>query len=69
MRQEQLLAEPFCRACAKQGKRTKATEVDHIQPHRGVMALFQDRQNLQSLCHKCHSAKTMREQNERRKLR
>lgn len=61
LRPKQLLREPFCRACAAQGKRVRATEVDHVQPHRGQWSRFVDPDNLQSLCHRCHSAKTMRE--------
>ena len=55
LRPGQLLREPFCRECARRGDRTPATEVDHIQPHRGDWAVFTDRSNLQSLCHSCHS--------------
>ncbi len=61
LRPGQLLREPFCRECAKRGYRVRATEVDHIKPHRGDWALFIDPNNLQSLCHACHSAKTMAE--------
>lgn len=61
LRQEQLLAEPFCRECAKRGERVRATDVDHITPHGGDWQLFTDENNLQSLCHACHSAKTIRE--------
>ena len=32
-----------------------ADTVDHIKPHRGDAELFWDRDNLQSLCHSCHS--------------
>ena len=32
-----------------------ATLVDHIQPHRGDMALFWRVENWQSLCDHCHS--------------
>lgn len=63
LRPQQLLRKPFCRVCAAQGKRKRATEVDHITPHRGRWSLFVDPSNLQSLCHTCHSAKTMRELN------
>lgn len=56
-----LLQEPFCRECAKRGVRTRATEVDHIIPHRGDRTLFDDDANLQSLCHLCHSKKTFSE--------
>ena len=57
----QLLLEPFCRECAKQGLRVWATDVDHIEPHRGDWSKFTDRNNLQSLCHACHSRKTAEE--------
>ena len=49
LRPQQLLREPFCRVCAAQGKRERATEVDHITPHRGRWSLFVDPANLQSL--------------------
>lgn len=71
LRPSQLAAEPFCRECAKVGLRVFAEEVDHITPHRGNMALFTDRRNLQSLCHSCHSRKTLLEiaQNQKEKRR
>ena len=49
------------------GRRVRATDVDHIRDHRGDWALFTDRSNLQSLCHSCHSRKTMREQGQIRR--
>lgn len=61
LRPGQLLREPLCRACAQRGLRTPATDVDHIRDHKGDWALFTDRGNLQSLCHSCHSRKTMAE--------
>ena len=39
----------------------KATDVDHIVPHRGDQKLFWDRSNWQALCHRHHSMKTRRE--------
>jgi 5-methylcytosine-specific restriction protein A len=65
-RAAQLLREPYCRVCAGRGYRTRATEVDHVTPHRGDRTLFYDESNLQSLCHRCHSVKTMTEMNARR---
>ena len=62
LRPEQLLREPFCRECAKRGWRTRATVVDHMRPHRGDWELFTDRNNLQSLCKRCHDRKTAFEQ-------
>lgn len=59
-----LAEEPLCRECATAGRITVATESDHIVP----MGRGGDRwamENRQPLCHSCHSAKTMREQNER----
>jgi len=66
LRPAQLLREPFCRECAKEGKRIRASVVDHVVPHRGDWRLFTDPANHQSLCDYHHNAKTMREMNERR---
>ena len=67
LRPGQLLREPFCRECAKRGIRTWATDVDHIRDHKGDWTLFTDRANLQSLCHACHSRKTMAEMSKKRR--
>ena len=61
LRSEQLLRAPWCRECAKRGIRTRATDVDHIRDHKGDWAVFTDEANLQSLCHSCHSRKTLAE--------
>lgn len=61
MRAAQLIASPFCAACAAVGLRVRATDVDHIRPHKGNRTLFYDCSNLQSLCHSCHSRKTLEE--------
>ena len=53
-----LAAHPLCVLCAAEGRYTKATVVDHIQPHRGDRILFWDRTNWQSLCKSCHDKKT-----------
>jgi 5-methylcytosine-specific restriction protein A len=52
---------PVMSQCHEQGRVTPATQVDHVVPHKGDPAKFWDRANLQSLCSKCHSAKTARE--------
>lgn len=52
----QLKREPVCRFCQKAGQVTEANTVDHIMPHKGDMAKFFDRSNLQSLCKECHSS-------------
>jgi 5-methylcytosine-specific restriction protein A len=61
LRPGQLLREPFCRECARQGKQVRATDVDHIVDHKGDWARFTDCSNLESLCHSCHSRKTAAE--------
>ena len=59
-REAQLAREPFCRDCASRGFRVQATDVDHVIPHRGNLELFLHGE-LQSLCHGCHSRKTIAE--------
>lgn len=58
-----LASHPFCAECERQGVKTLATEVDHIVPHCGNKELFWDPTNWQSLCHSCHSEKTVKEDN------
>lgn len=67
LRSEQLLREPWCRECAKRSIRTRATDVDHIRDHKGDWAVFTDEGNLQSLCHSCHSRKTLSELRKKRR--
>ena len=62
-RKKYLVAHPLCVECMKHGRYVKATDVDHIIPHRGDRALFWDQGNWQALCHSCHSKKTAREDN------
>ena len=45
---------PLCVLC----RASPAAHVDHIRAHRGDESLFLDWDNLQALCHSCHSAKT-----------
>ena len=52
---------PLCAECLKAGRYVKATDVDHIVPHRGDPKLFWDEGNWQALCHRCHSVKTRNE--------
>ena len=59
LRDEVLEEQPFCR-CGQ-----PATEVHHIIPHRGNLELFYDRDNLTSICHKCHVSETSKEIKER----
>lgn len=61
LRPDHLVIEPFCRECASRGIRTTAMVVDHVRPFRGDWVLFTDRDNLQSLCKRCHDRKTLAE--------
>lgn len=55
LRASHLAAHPTCShpECGK-----AATDVDHVNPHRGDDRLRLDAGNLQSLCHSHHSSKT-----------
>ena len=54
MRASVLNGEPLCRHCAARGIVTEATDVDHISGDPGDNSS----ENLQPLCHSCHSRKT-----------
>ena len=71
LRPDQLAKEPWCAECGRIGLRVRATDVDHIVDHKGDPELFFDPGNLQSLCHSCHSRKTMQDlqKNSRKKSR
>jgi hypothetical protein len=49
---EYLADHPYCERCAKQGKRTKAALVHHVQYVRSGGG--NGNSNLQALCHHCH---------------
>lgn len=56
MRHAVLRMSPLCALCAKNGKTTRATEIDHILPlHKGGGHQLE---NLQPLCSDCHADKT-----------
>ena len=69
LRPAQLLREPFCRECGRLGLRVYATDADHVTPHDGDWSRFTDADNLQSLCHSCHSRKTAREMAQKARAR
>jgi 5-methylcytosine-specific restriction endonuclease McrA len=54
---------PICVYCEQEGRITQATVVDHIIPHKNNLKLFWDRDNWQSLCHKCHASIKQRIEN------
>jgi 5-methylcytosine-specific restriction protein A len=49
-----LRSHPLCVMCARQGRNTLSTVVDHITPHKGDQSLFWDKTNHQGLCQPCH---------------
>ncbi len=54
LRASVLNGEPLCRHCHARGIMTEATDVDHINND----ASNNSAENLQGLCHECHSRKT-----------
>ena len=60
-RKRYLETHPLCVECMKQGRYVKATDVDHIKPHRGDPVLFWDQDNWQPLCKHHHDVKTRTE--------
>lgn len=57
LRASVLAGEPLCRDCASRSIVTEATDVDHRDGNPGN----NDPDNLQPLCHSCHSIKTARD--------
>ena len=62
MRKQKLYEHPLCMRCDSYGVTTPAVDVDHVVPHKGDANLFYNTNNLQTLCHRCHSYKTREEQ-------
>ena len=60
-RSEYLAEHPWCVRCLIKGRRTPATVVDHVEPHRDDERLFWDRDQWQVLCKPHHDAKTVRD--------
>lgn len=58
VREQYLRQHPLCATCEGNGLFISASVVDHKIPHRGQGALFWDETNWQSLCKRCHDAKT-----------
>ena len=46
----------WCQPCLAAGRKTIATEVDHVLPK--AKGGTDEASNLQSICHDCHKAKT-----------
>ncbi|KTT19076.1 HNH endonuclease [Pseudomonas parafulva] len=55
-RERYLGANPLCAYCAKIGRTTAASIVDHVVPHRGDRDLFWNQDNWQPLCKPCHNS-------------
>jgi 5-methylcytosine-specific restriction enzyme A len=60
-RSRYLAEHPWCVHCLVEGRRTPATVVDHVEPHRGDERLFWDQDQWQVLCKQHHDAKTVRD--------
>ena len=68
VRPMQLLDFPICQICEKNDKIVEAVQVDHIIPLEQGGAAF-DRDNLQSLCFRCHVIKSAEENRQRLKAK
>ena len=60
IRAQRLALDPLCVECRRENRVERATEVDHVIPHRGDRLLFFNLANTQSLCHVHHALKTRR---------
>jgi 5-methylcytosine-specific restriction protein A len=60
-RKAYLAQHALCVACEAQGRMCLATDVDHIEPHKGDRDKFWRRENWQALCAMHHGQKTRRE--------
>lgn len=56
----QLQAQPWCEECLRANVYTEATDVHHVERHEGDVEVFLS-SPLESLCHSCHTVKTMAE--------
>jgi len=61
LRRSYLASAPICVFCEEQGRIIEATEVDHIRSIREAPELRLEWTNLQALCKRCHSRKTINE--------
>lgn len=50
----------YCALCRAKGRRSRASVVDHIEPHRGDPVKFWDENNWQPLCDRCHNSDKQR---------
>jgi 5-methylcytosine-specific restriction protein A len=57
-----LAQHPLCMFCAREGRLTAATVVDHIQSHQGDYERFWDPENWQGLCKPHHDRTKQREE-------
>jgi 5-methylcytosine-specific restriction protein A len=67
-RRHQLMIEPLCQQCHREGRITAATVVDHVRPCGDDWTEFRTGE-IQSLCARCHAEKTLRERGHRPRLR
>ena len=66
IREQQLTEQPLCEQCRQDGYVTPANEVHHIVPLANGGNHAKD--NLMSLCKRCHSRFTLMENRKRRSL-
>jgi 5-methylcytosine-specific restriction enzyme A len=62
LRAVQLARFPLCAQCMMRKKYVPATVVHHIRKHEGNWKLFNDPNNLQSVCKPCHDGTLQQEE-------
>ena len=61
LRRLKLMSDPLCESCRERGRATLAEEVHHVIRIREQPHLRLDWSNLESLCERCHAAKSAAE--------
>ena len=67
IRRQKLQDNPCCEKCIKHGRIRRGYAIDHKRPHKGRIKVFLDFNNMQTLCHSCHSRKSAMEKVKRGK--
>lgn len=60
LRKQMHAKSPFCAKCGKDLRKGRGYHADHIVRHGGDLKTFLNPENIQILCHSCHSKKTAR---------
>lgn len=62
LRRIHLDRQPLCQECKRQGRLTLGNTVHHLKPHGGAWSLFNNADNLETLCSSCHSGSAQQQE-------